>query len=402
MWDTATGQAPPHAPAHGGLVLGVAFSPDGRRSPRPARTRSCASGTRRPAGSCSASADTPGCAGAWRSARTACAWPRPARTGPSASGTRRRSGAASARKPLTFARTPRRSLERGGQPRRAGGRLGRLRARPPLVWDARDRTGERRVRRPRGRRLLRRLAARRPADRLRRLGRRAVHGQGLGRARPDAEVFTLPGRRAGRSSSPWRSAPTADTWSRGGRTGPCKSGTRTTAGEVGTLGTHDRAGPGGGVQPRRPAPGFGERRRGGQTVGRDPPRREAGAASRSARFARHSPGVGLNVAFSPDGKRLATGGKGNTVKIWDVRDRRGAADPPGAQRRRLHRGLQPRRPVGRLGGRGQHREGLGQPHRRSWSAASAATPASSAAWRSARTAGSWSREAATARSRSGT
>jgi WD40 repeat protein len=26
----------------------------------------------------------------------------------------------------------------------------------------------------------------------------------------------------------------------------------------------------------------------------------------------------LNVAFSPDSRRLATGGDGNTVKIWDV------------------------------------------------------------------------------------
>jgi WD40 repeat protein len=35
-------------------------------------------------------------------------------------------------------------------------------------------------------------------------------------------------------------------------------------------------------------------------------------------FTAHSPGVGLSMAFSPDGKRLVTGGKEYTVKIWDV------------------------------------------------------------------------------------
>jgi WD40 repeat protein/serine/threonine protein kinase len=35
-------------------------------------------------------------------------------------------------------------------------------------------------------------------------------------------------------------------------------------------------------------------------------------------FPAHSPGVGLSMAFSPDGKRLVTGGKEYTVKIWDV------------------------------------------------------------------------------------
>src|SRR5262249_39250287 len=30
------------------------------------------------------------------------------------------------------------------------------------------------------------------------------------------------------------------------------------------------------------------------------------------------PGTSVNVAFSPDGKRLATGGENNSIKVWDV------------------------------------------------------------------------------------
>ena len=61
---------------HVGVVLGVAFSPDGFASPRPAEIRRCASGRRRPAGRCSAFAGTPSGPGAWRSAPTAGAWRR--------------------------------------------------------------------------------------------------------------------------------------------------------------------------------------------------------------------------------------------------------------------------------------------------------------------------------------
>jgi WD40 repeat protein len=39
------------------------------------------------------------------------------------------------------------------------------------------------------------------------------------------------------------------------------------------------------------------------------------------------PGPSVNVAFSPDGKLLATGGEGNTVKMWDVRTGREVRPP---------------------------------------------------------------------------
>src|SRR5437879_11277374 len=52
----------------------------------------------------------------------------------------------------------------------------------------------------------------------------------------------------------------------------------------------------------------------------------------------HSPGASLNVTFSPDGKRLATGRKEYTVKIWDVETGRSEERRVGKEGRRRGRG----------------------------------------------------------------
>src|SRR5262249_54346093 len=73
---------------------------------------------------------------------------------------------------------------------------------------------------------------------------------------------------------------------------------------------------GGGASGGAGGPGVGGSEEGRVKLG-DAPGWEEKKEARHTLPARVS-GQGLNVAFSPDGRRLATGGEGNTVKIRDV------------------------------------------------------------------------------------
>ena len=159
--------------------------------------------------------------------------------------------------------------------------------------------------------LLRGLAPRRPAHRLGRLGRSPVLRQGLGRA-DRTRSLRDPGR-AGHVAVPFTAvafSPDGRYLVTGKQDGAVQVWDAGTGEPVGTLGTHDREIRGVVVQPRRPAPGVGERRRDGETVGRDAAGQATWTRSRSlaARFAARVPGPSLNVAFSPDGRAAGDGG----------------------------------------------------------------------------------------------
>ena len=115
---------------------------------------------------------------------------------------------------------------------------------------------------------------------------------------PDRQPAHRPHRtRSGR----WRSAPTARPWPPAATTARCGCGTSATGQPIGSpLTGHTGAVNVGGVQPRRQDPGHRQRRRHGAAVGRG--HRPADRQPLTGHTGRV-----IGVAFSPDGKTLASG-----------------------------------------------------------------------------------------------